>query len=134
MKRLLPLLFALLLSGCDWYQTQQFAACAAEARNRPRENVPVDFPPPGTEYVEACMRAHGYELDQNQCPRLRDDVIKLDPAGIAALGENLRKSYTEEIERRLAALAAWRKAEPTCYAPTGWFGKRVLRIEKWFGI
>ena len=62
---------------------------------------------------------------------LRDDVIRLDPAAIAALGEELRRAYTEGIEKRLAALAAWRKAEPTCYEPIGWFGKQVMRIEKW---
>jgi hypothetical protein len=59
---------------------------------------------------------------------------KLDPASIAALGEKLRKAHTEDIERRLAVLAAWRKAEPLCYEPTGRFGKQVLRIEKWLGI
>jgi hypothetical protein len=56
------------------------------------------------------------------------------PAGIAALGEKLRKAYTEEIEKRLAVLAAWRKADPVCYEPIGWFGKQVLRIEKSLGI
>jgi len=65
---------------------------------------------------------------------LRDDVIRLDPAAIAALGEKLRRAYTEGIEKRLAALAAWRKAEPACYEPIGWFSKRMLRIEKWLGI
>jgi hypothetical protein len=135
MKRLLPLLFALLLSGCYWNQKQQFVSCALEAgRHTSRADVPANFPPPGSDYVEACMRAHGYELNQDQCPTLRDDVIRLDPAAIAALGEQLRRAYTEEIEKRLAALAAWRKAEPTCYEPIGWFGKRVLRIEKWLGI
>jgi len=128
----LVLLFALLLSGCYGNQKQQFVACALEAgRHASRQDVPANFPPPGSDYVEACMRAHGYELNQDQCPTLRDDVIRLDPAAIAALGEKLRKTYTDEIEKRLAALAAWRKAEPTCYEPLGWFGKRVLRIEKW---
>ena len=135
MKRLLPLLFALLLSGCYWNQKQQFVACALEfGRHTPREDVPADFPL-GSDYAEACMRAHGYELNQDQCPRLRDDVIsRLDPAAIATLGEKLRRAYTEGIEKGLAALAAWRKVEPTCYEPIGWFGKRVLRIEKWLGI
>jgi hypothetical protein len=139
MKRLLPLLFALLLSGCYWNQKQKFAACALEAGRQPREDVPAGFPPPGTEYVAACMRAHGYQLNQDQCPTLHDNVIKpdddlmKDPAAIAALGE-LLKPYTEGIEKRLAALAAWRKAEPTCYEPIGWFGKQVLRIEKWLRI
>ena len=136
MKRLLPLLFALLLSGCHWNKKQQFVACALEAgRHTPREDVPADFPSPGYEYVEICMRAHGYELNQDQCPRLRDDVIsRPDPAALAAMGEKLRRAYTEGIEKGLAALAAWRKVEPTCYEPIGWFGKRVLRIEKWLGI
>jgi hypothetical protein len=134
MKRLVPLLFALLLSGCYWNQKQQLVACALEsAQYRSREDVPAGFPP-GAAYAEACMRAHGYELNQDQCPALRDDVIRLDPASIAALGEKLRKAHTEDIERRLAVLAAWRKAEPLCYEPTGWFGKQVLRIEKWLGI
>ena len=112
MKRLLPLLFALLLSGCYWNQKQQLVACALKsAQYRSREDVPAGFPP-GAAYAEACMRAHGYELNQDQCPALRDDVIRLDPASIAALGEKPRKAYTEDIERRLAVLAAWRKAEP----------------------
>jgi hypothetical protein len=134
-KRLSPLLFALLLSGCYWNQKQQFVACALEAaQHRSREDVPADFPP-GADYAEACMRVHGYELNQDQCPTLRDDVIiRLDPAGIAALGEKLSKVYTENIEKRLAVLAAWRKVDPTCYEPTGWLGKQVLRIEKWLGI
>src|SRR6476619_3321739 len=127
MKRLLPLLLALLLSGCHWNREQQFSACAVEAGRQPRKEVPADFPPPGGEYVEACMRTHGYALNQDQCPGLlRDDVIKreLDPAGMAALSENHRKAYTEGLEKRLAVLAAWRKADPACYEPTGWFGKQ----------
>jgi hypothetical protein len=131
MKRLLSLMFVLLLSGCfwNWNQKQQLAACALEAgRHTSREDVPANY-----DYVEACMRTHGYELNQDQCPRLRDDVIKLDPAAIAALGEKLGKAYTENIEKRLAALAMLRKAEPTCYEPTGWFGKQVQQIEKSLG-
>jgi hypothetical protein len=134
MKRFLPLLFVLLLSGCYWNQKQQFVACAEAARRVPRESVPPNFPPPGTDHVEACMRTHGYQINQDQCPMLRDDVIRLDPASVAVLGEKLRNAYTEGIDKRLAALAAWRKAEPTCYEPTDWFGKRMLPIEKWLGI
>jgi len=132
MNRLLVLLFALLLSGCDGDQKQQFVACALEAgQHTSRRDVPANFPPPGSAAVEECMRAHGYELNQDQCPALRDDVIRPDPAALAALGEKLRQAYTDDTEKRLAALAAWRKAEPTCYEPTGWFAKRVLQIQKW---
>jgi hypothetical protein len=134
MKPLLLLLFPLLLSGCYWNQKQEFAACASEAgRRTPRQDVPTDYPPPGYDYVEACMRAHGYELNPDQCPVLRDDS-RLDPAAIATLGEKQARAYTEETEKRDAALAAWRKTEPTCYEPKDAFGKRLVQIEKWLGI
>jgi hypothetical protein len=135
MKRLLPLLFCLLLAGCQWSQKQQFDACASEAtRHTAREDSAARLTLTSN-YVEACMRAHGYELNQAQCPRvLREDSIqRLDPAALATLSEELRRAYTEGIEKSLAAMAPWRKAEPTCYEPMGWFGKRVLWIEKWLG-
>jgi hypothetical protein len=132
MKRLLPLLFALLLSGCSWLQEQQVRACGEEAgRNTRRADWPEYFP---ADYVEACMHAHGYELNLDQCPALRDDPNEIGPAGMAALSEQLRKAYTEAMEKRRPALAAWRKLVPACYEPRGWFGKQVLRIEKWLGI
>jgi len=132
MKRLLPLLLALLLSGCYWNQKQQLLACGAEAgRNIRRADMPEYFP---ADYVEACMRAHGYALNLNQCPALRDDPNELNAEGLAALSEKLRKAYTEAMEKHRPALAAWRKLEPTCYEPVGRFGKQVLRIEKWLGI
>ena len=124
MKRLLPLLFALLLSGCYWNQKQQFGACALEAgRHTLRED---------SDYVEACMRAHGYAINQDQCPKvLREDPQRPDPAALEAMSNELRRAYLEQIEKQVAGLAAYRKAEPTCYEPIGWFGKRALRIEKW---
>ncbi len=76
------------------------------------------------------MRAQGYEVNPDRCFKVRDDVINPDPAVIAAMGEKLGREYTEDIEKRLTALAAWRKGEPTCYEPIGWFGKQVLQIEK----
>jgi hypothetical protein len=132
MNRFLVLLFGLLLSGCYGNQKQELGACALEAgRHTTRENVPAGFPL-GSDYVEACMRARGFELNQDQCPKmLRDDFIdRPDPAVLAALSNEQRKAYTEHIEKAVAALAEWRKVESTCYEPTGWFGKRVLWIEK----
>ena len=132
MKRLLPLLFCLLLSGCQWSQKQQFDACALEAtRHTARLDADARIAL-AADYTEACMGAHGYELNPDQCPRmLREDAIERpDPAALEAMGEKLRTAYTEQIEKRRAALVPWRKAEPTCYEPTGWFGKRVQRIEK----
>jgi hypothetical protein len=80
------------------------------------------------------MRAHGYELNQDQCPKvLREGIQRLDPAALEALSKELRRVYLEQIEKQAAGLAAWRKVEPACYEPTGWFGKRVLRTEKWLG-
>jgi len=80
------------------------------------------------------MRAHGYELNLDQCPTWRDDPNELNAEGLAALSEKLRKAYTEAMEKQRPALAAWRKLEPTCYEPIGRFGKQVPRIEKWLGI
>jgi len=132
MKRLLPLLFALLLSACSWTQEQQLLACGVEAgQNTRRADRPEYFP---ADYVETCMRTHGYALNLDQCPALRDDPNELDAAGLAALSEQLRKAYDEAMEKHRPALAAYRKLEPTCYEPIGWFGKQVLRIEKWLGI
>ena len=78
--------------------------------------------------------------NQDQCPTLRDEVIREmiapppDPAAMAALGEKFRKQYTEQIETRLADWAVFRKMEPTCYEPISWFGRQVPRIEKWLWV
>ena len=53
------------------------------------------------------------------------------PGGYCGAEREATEGVHGTKEKRLAALAAWRKAEPTCYEPVGWFGKQVLRIQKW---
>jgi hypothetical protein len=133
MKRLLPLLFALLLSGCYWNQKQQIVDCALEAgQHSSLERIPDGFPR-GSFYIEECMRAHGYVLNREQCPELLREK-RLDPATLDVLSKELRRVYIEQTEKQNAVLAGWQKVEVACYEPTGWFGKRVLRTEKWLWI
>ncbi|MFG1370840.1 hypothetical protein V5F32_01560 [Xanthobacter oligotrophicus] len=70
MKRVLPLLLALLLSACVADQRRQTAICTLEARNKgfsfqrgTAAERSVIVTSEGDAYIELCMAAAGYAMD-----------------------------------------------------------------------
>jgi len=69
MSRYLILLFALFLAGCYSDQKQQVAACELQANQHARTTDDMEIRArESSEETELCMRAHGYELVEDNCP------------------------------------------------------------------
>jgi hypothetical protein len=136
-SRFLPLLLALVLSGCYSDQKQEVATCQLQAKQHtdPNEDVQIQDVK-SSEYIELCMQAHGYEIVEDNCPvRIRtDSVSKPDPHFYASLSESEKYKLNLETGKKLMAIEGIQKIEPACYEPLGWVGKRSLRLEKWLGI
>jgi hypothetical protein len=139
MRRFLPLLLILLLSGCYSDQKQQLSACELQAKQHnigASESIDVQDQET-SEYIELCMRAHGYEIVQDGCPdNLSTDLIpRPDPEFYHSLNKEQQARLNLETGRKIRKIEGLQKIEPECYEPMGWFGKRSLRYEKkWLGI
>jgi hypothetical protein len=129
MSRFLPLLLlGLLLSGCYSDQKQQLGECDLQAQQQSKDTV---------DYISLCMRAHGYEVVQDDCPKeglLRYTLPKVDPEFFSSLSQEQKRSFSIERSKDLEIIERLATLEPACYEPMGWFGKRFLKLEKeWFG-
>jgi hypothetical protein len=132
MKQLIPLLLGLLLSGCYSDQKQQLSMCELKEHARTADQV-QDLP--ASDYVALCMRAQGYEIVEDDCPAfMRTNLIpKPDPEFYDSLSENQKNRLNMETGTKIMNMEAMQKIDPACYEPMGWFDKRILRLEKWFG-
>jgi hypothetical protein len=139
MSRFLPFVLLSLLAGCYSDQKQQLSACQLQAKQQTDAgdgSLPQEVRDrESTEYIELCMRAQGYEFVQDNCPRYipTNIVPKADPDYGRSLTEEQQRQHYIEVGIKIIAIAQIQKIEPTCYEPMGWFGKRILRYEKWLG-
>ena len=136
MSRYLILLFALFLAGCYSDQKQQVAACELQANQHARTNDDMEIRDrKSSEESELCMRAHGYELVEDNCPaNLRTGSIRSDPEAYSKASEADKASMNLEIGKQIARLLDIQKIESECYEPMGWLGKKTLRFERRFGL
>src|SRR5947208_2133327 len=131
MGRFLPLVLLLVLAGCYSDQKQQLSACELQAK----QHIGASDDAASSEYIELCMRAQGYEIVQDDCPSYMqtDSVPRVDPDYYRSLSQEQKDRLNYETGKKIVAIEQMQKIEPACYEPMGWFGKRTLRFEKWFG-
>jgi hypothetical protein len=132
MSRYLILLLALFLTGCYSDQKQQVAACELQANQHARTNDDMEIRGrESSEETELCMRAHGYELVEDNCSvNLRTGSIRSDPEAYSKASEADKASMNLEIGKQIARLLDIQKIESECYEPMGWLGKKTLRFER----
>jgi hypothetical protein len=62
-----------------------------------------------------------------------DTVPKVEPDYYRSLSQEQKDRLNYETGKKIVAIEQMQKIEPACYEPMGWFSKRTLRFEKWFG-
>jgi hypothetical protein len=115
---------------------QQVAACELQANQHARTNDDIEIRDRElSEETELCMRAHGYELVEDNCPfNLRTGQIRSDPEAYSKASEADKARMNLEIGNQITRLLDIQKIVPECYEPMGWLGKKTLRFERRFGL
>jgi hypothetical protein len=86
------------------------------------------------EYIALCMRAQGYEFFDDHCPDQSYLIPKLDPDYLKSLSEEQQDRLHIERGGKMIAADRQQRSDPACYEPMGWFGKKVLRFERYWGM
>lgn len=136
MLRLFPLVGVLFLAGCYAGQKQQLASCELQAKREVQKNSDLPYDVEVSEYIVLCMRARGYEFDQDWCPlkvQVNSILKPTDPDYLGSLSEEQKKKHYRRIGEMIILIERMQKGEPACYEPMGWVGKQLLAFEKWIG-
>ena len=132
---LLPISF--LLTGCYSDQKQQVSSCELEAKQHVAIDEPLEIQDnESSEYIELCMQAHGYEVVEDDCPRPLqsfNSIPKVDPDFYRSLGKEQKDNLNVETGKKIMAIEELQKIQPACYEPMGWFSKKLLRFERYWG-
>jgi hypothetical protein len=126
-SRFLPLLLALLLTGCYSDQKQELASCELEVKRSPPQHydsVAVQDQVE-SEYLELCMRAKGYEFSEEYCPFEWSQAALLKRTG---------NETNLELGTKIVAIEQMQKSTVSCYRPMGWVGQKILDVEQRLGI